>query len=43
LVAPSITEDAQELLEKYKLEYKELEPPKELTASNNVTLDFFNK
>lgn len=43
LVAPSITEDAQELLEKYKLEFKALEPPMELTASNTLTLDFFNK
>ena len=43
LVAPSITEDAQELLEKYQLEFKSLEPPKELTKKSTVTLDFFNK
>lgn len=43
LVAPSITEDAQELLEKYQLEFKDLEPPKELTNKSTVTLDFFNK
>lgn len=43
LVAPSITEDAQELLEKYKLEFKALEPPKELKKSSMVTLDFFSE
>jgi len=43
LVAPSITEDAQELLDKYQLEFKSLEPPKELTKKSTVTLDFFNK
>lgn len=43
LVAPSITDDAQELLEKYQLEFKELEPPKELNISKNTTLDFFKK
>ncbi len=43
LVAPSITEEAQELLEKYKLEFKELEPPKELVKKNTVTLDSFSK
>ena len=43
LVAPSITEDAQELLEKYQLEFKALEPPKELKSAKSVTLDFFNK
>ena len=42
LVAPSITEDAKELLERYQLEFKALEPPKELTKNNAVTLDFFN-
>ncbi|MGZ7160132.1 MAG: endonuclease NucS [Methanobacterium sp.] len=41
LVAPSITEDAEELLEKYQLEFKALEPPKELLNSNAVTLDSF--
>ena len=43
LVAPSVTEDAQELLEKYQLEFKALEPPKELKSGKSVTLDFFNK
>ncbi|MGB9937291.1 MAG: endonuclease NucS [Methanobacterium sp.] len=43
LVAPSITEDAQILLEEYQLEFKALEPPKELEKSSTVTLDFFNK
>lgn len=42
LVAPSITEDAQELLEKYRLEFKALDPPKELRKNSTVTLDFFN-
>lgn len=42
LVAPSITEDAQALLEKYKLEFKALEPPKDLEKNSTVTLDFFN-
>ncbi len=43
LAAPSITEDAMELLEKYKMEFKELEPPKELNHEKNLTLDFFKK
>lgn len=42
LVAPSITEDAQMLLEEYQLEFKALEPPKELKKGSAVTLDFFN-
>ncbi|MGB9937308.1 MAG: endonuclease NucS [Methanobacterium sp.] len=43
LVAPSITDDALELLEKYQLEFISLEPPKELNISKNTTLDFFKK
>ena len=41
LVAPSITEDAHELLDKYHMEFKELEPPKELKKEGTLTLDFF--
>ncbi len=41
LVAPSITEEAQELLEEYQMEFKALEPPKELKRAKSVTLDFF--
>jgi Predicted nuclease of the RecB family len=43
LVAPSVTEEAQELLEEYQMEFKALEPPKELKNAKSVTLDFFNK
>ena len=43
LVAPSITEEAQALLEGYQMEFKVLEPPKELKSAKSVTLDFFNK
>ncbi|MGB9980162.1 endonuclease NucS [Methanobacterium sp.] len=43
LVAPSVTEEAQELLGKYQLEFKSLEPPKELKSAKSVTLDFFSK
>ena len=41
LVAPSITEDALELLEGFQMEFKALEPPKDIIGSKNVTLDFF--
>ena len=41
LVAPSITDDASELLEKYKLEYISMEPPREFGNDKNLTLDFF--
>jgi len=41
LVAPSITDDAAELLNKYKLEYKSLEPPRNFDNDKNLTLDFF--
>ena len=41
LVAPSITEDALELLEEEGLEFKALEPPKELEVEKKVTLDYF--
>ncbi len=42
LVAPSVTEDASELLSEYKLEFKSLEPPREFGNDKNLTLDFFN-
>lgn len=41
LVAPSVTEEAQVLLEKYNMEFKALEPPKELKSVKSVSLDFF--
>lgn len=41
LVAPSITEDARELLEENKMEFVSLEPPNELKREGNVTLDFY--
>jgi RecB family endonuclease NucS len=41
LVAPSITEEAQALLEEYQMEFKALEPPVELKKVKSVTLDFF--
>jgi len=43
LVAPSVTDEALELLEKYELEFKELEPPRELEKDKSLTLDFFAK
>jgi len=43
LVAPSVNPDAAELLESYKLEFKQLEPPREFGSSKNLTLDFFSK
>lgn len=41
LVAPSLTEDAHDLLQKYQMEFKALEPPKEIINSRNMTLDSF--
>ncbi len=41
LVAPSITDDALEVLNKQKMEYIKLEPPRELGRRNNITLDSF--
>ncbi|MGF7118281.1 endonuclease NucS [Methanobacterium oryzae] len=41
LVAPSITEDALELLEEFQMEFIALEPPKDIIGSKNLTLDFF--
>jgi len=41
LVAPSITDDALELLEEEGLEFKSVEPPRELNIDKKVTLDFF--
>ncbi|MGC9516667.1 MAG: endonuclease NucS [Methanomicrobiales archaeon] len=43
LIAPSVTDEAIELLENYKLEFKELEPPRELDKNKSLTLDFFSK
>lgn len=41
LVAPSIGEDAKELLEEEGIEFKAVEPPKELRSDKKVTLDIF--
>ena len=41
LVAPGVTDDAQEMLDYYELEFKMVEPPKELKIDKKVTLDFF--
>ena len=41
LVAPSINEDAQELLNQEGLEFVSVEPPKELKTDKKVTLDIF--
>ena len=43
LVAPSVTEDASELLNEYELEFKSMAPPREFGADKNLTLDFFNR
>lgn len=43
LVAPSITEDALVLLSDNQMEFKEMEPPKEIGPEKTLTLDFFNK
>lgn len=43
LVAPSVTDDAAELLEGYKLEFKPMDPPREFGNTKNLTLDFFSK
>ena len=41
LVAPSITDDARQLLEEQKMEFKALEPPRELGTDKVVTLEKF--
>ena len=41
LVAPSIQEDAKELLEEEGIEFVAVEPPKELKIDKKTTLDFF--
>jgi len=41
LVAPSIGDDAKELLEEEGIEFKAIEPPKELKSDKKVTLDIF--
>lgn len=42
LVAPSITEDARELLKNNQMEYISLAPPKELKTKTSTTLDYFS-
>jgi len=41
LVAPSIGDDAKELIEEEGIEFVAVEPPKELKSDKKVTLDFF--
>ncbi len=41
IVAPSITDSAMKLLKRYNLEFKQLNPPKELKKTNNITLKSF--
>ena len=41
LVAPSIMDDAMELLEEEGIEFVSVEPPRELKRDKKVTLDFF--
>jgi RecB family endonuclease NucS len=41
LVAPSIGGDAKELLEEEDIEFKAIDPPKELKSDKKVTLDIF--
>lgn len=41
LVAPSVTDDARELLEEQNMEFKALEPPRELGKDKVVTLESF--
>lgn len=41
LVAPSLKEDAKELIEEEGIEFVEVEPPKELKRDKKVTLDAF--
>ena len=41
LVAPSIMDDAQELLEEEGIEFVAIEPPRELKRDKKITLDAF--
>jgi len=41
LVAPSIGEDAKELIEEEGIEFVAIQPPNELKIDKKVTLDFF--
>ncbi|MDL2246415.1 endonuclease NucS [Methanobrevibacter sp. OttesenSCG-928-K11] len=41
LVAPSIGEDAKELIEEEQIEFVAIDPPKELKSDKKVTLDIF--
>jgi RecB family endonuclease NucS len=43
LVAPSIDETAKELIEEEGIEFKSIEPPKELKKDKIITLDHFKK
>lgn len=43
LIAPSVTEDALELIEKYDMEFIPLKPPTELKKKDAVTLEHFKK
>ncbi|MDR1818947.1 MAG: endonuclease NucS [Methanobrevibacter sp.] len=42
LVAPSIDERAKELIKEENMEFKAIEPPKELKKDKIITLDYFN-
>ncbi|MDR2545572.1 MAG: endonuclease NucS [Methanobrevibacter sp.] len=42
IVAPSIDERAKELIEEENIEFKAIEPPKELKKDKIITLDYFN-
>ena len=41
LVAPSLMEDAQEMIEEEGIEFVSIEPPRELKRDKKVTLDAF--
>jgi RecB family endonuclease NucS len=41
LVAPSIMDDALEMIEEEGIEFVSVEPPRELKRDKKVTLDFF--
>ena len=41
LVAPSIMNDAEELLEEEGIEFVSVEPPRELKRDKKITLDAF--
>ena len=41
LVAPSLMDDAQEMIEEEGIEFVSIEPPRELKRDKKVTLDAF--